>query len=156
MVVCYIALGSNLGDRQYNIESAIGSIRSLINTRVTKVSKIIQTPAQGGPQQGPYLNCVIEIQTTLSPYELLRRLQKVEVDLGRIRTIRNAPRTIDLDILLYGDAKIQEDSLCIPHPRMLERKFVVEPLREIAPDIVEGLRGGKKVVRKQKRTKNKR
>ena len=155
MVVCYIALGSNLGERQYNIESAIRNIRLLINTRVTKVSKIIQTPAQGGPQQGPYLNCVIEIQTTLFPHQLLKRLQKIEVDLGRIRTIKNGPRTIDLDILLYGDTKIQEDSLCIPHPRMLEREFVMEPLKEIVPDIVEGLRG-RKALRKSKRVKNRR
>ena len=155
MVVCYIALGSNLGERQYNIGSAIRNIRLLINTRVTKVSKMIQTPAQGGPQQCPYLNCVIEIQTTLSPHQLLKRLQKIEVDLGRIRTIKNGPRTIDLDILLYGDTKIQEDSLCIPHPRILERKFVMEPLKEIAPDMVEGLRGSK-ALRKLKRVKNRR
>ena len=112
----------------------------MMNTRVTKISKIMETPPEGGPPQAPYLNCVIEIQTTLSPYELLRRLQKIEGDLGRIRTTKFGPRTIDLDILLYGDIQIKEDSLCIPHPRMLEREFVMKPLREIAPGVVKRLK----------------
>lgn len=155
MVICYIGLGSNLGDREYNIKAAIRRIRLLMNTRVAKISKIIETPAEGGPPQGPYLNCVIEIQTTLPPYELLKRLQKIEHDLGRVRTVKNAPRCIDLDILLYADARIQEESLCIPHPRMLERKFVMEPLEEIAPDVAKALAGkkataGKKRIKKSK------
>lgn len=118
-----------------------------MDTRVTKISSIIETHALGGPLQGPYLNCVIEIQTTLSPYELLKRLQKIEVDLGRIRTIKNGPRTIDLDILLYGDIQIKEESLCIPHPCMFQREFVMKPLMEIAPD---------RAIHKQKRRRKKR
>ena len=152
MVVCYISLGSNLGDRQYYIKSAIRKIRLLMNTRLTKISKIIETLPEAGPPQGPYLNCVIEIQTTLAPHELLKRLQKIEVDLGRIRTIKNGPRNIDLDILLYDDAKINETSLCVPHPRMFQRDFVMKPLREIAPELVRRLRG-RGAVRKQKRRK---
>ena len=124
-------------------------------TRLTKISKIIQTLPEGGPPQDRYLNCVIEIQTGLFPYELLKRLQKIEAGLGRIRTIKNEPRTIDLDILLYGDTQIKEDSLCIPHPRMFQREFVLEPLREIAPEVVKRLKG-RSLIRKQRRPKLKR
>ena len=139
MVTCFIGFGSNLGDRQYYIETAIERLRLSVDTRVTKISKIIQTQAEGGPPQGPYLNCVIEIQTVLSPHELLKRLKIIETDLGRVPTIKNGPRNIDLDILLYGNAQIKEDSLCIPHPRMFQREFVIEPLKEIAPEVVKEL-----------------
>jgi 2-amino-4-hydroxy-6-hydroxymethyldihydropteridine diphosphokinase len=149
MIVSYISLGSNLGDRKYYIEAAIRHIRLLTGTRVTNISKIIQTKPKGGPPQGLYLNCVIEILTSLSPHELLRRLQSIESDLGRIRTVKNGPRNIDLDILLYGTACINEASLCIPHPRMLEREFVMEPLGEIAPGIARRLKG-KRAFRKRR------
>ncbi len=123
-----------------------------MDTRVTKISKTIESQPEGGPPQGQYLNCVIEIHTALSPYELLKRLQRIETDLGRVRTIKNEPRNIDLDILLYGDVQIKEDSLCIPHPRMLQREFVMEPLGDIAPGLVRKLRR-KKTIRKQQRWK---
>ena len=153
MVTCYIGLGSNLGDRQYYINTAIRRIRSLMETRVTKISKIIEALPVGGPEQGQYLNCVIEIQTNLSPYELLSRLQKIEADLGRVRIIKNGPRNIDLDILLFGDIKINEDSLCIPHPRMFNRDFVIKPLEEIAPTVVKSLRKVKRLVNKRNKKK---
>jgi 2-amino-4-hydroxy-6-hydroxymethyldihydropteridine diphosphokinase len=153
MVTCYIGLGSNLGDRHYYINTAIRRIRLLMETRVTKISKIIETLPVGGPQQGQYLNCVIEIQTDLSPYELLKRLQKIEADLGRVSIIKDGPRNIDLDILLFGDAKINEDSLCIPHPRMLNRDFVMKPLEEIAPTLVKGLKKVKRLARKRVKSK---
>ena len=153
MVICYIALGSNLGDRQYYIKTALRRIRLLTDTRITKISRIIQTQPEGGPPQGKYLNCVIEIQTTLSPYELLSRLQKIESDLGRVRTIRDGSRTIDLDILLYSDIQIKEDSLCIPHPRMLKREFVMRPLEEIAPELVKRLKGKSAVYKRGRRRK---
>ncbi len=137
MVTCYIGLGSNLGDRQHYINAAIRRIKALMNTRVNKVSSIIETLPEGGLPQGQYLNCVIEAQTTLSPHELLKRLQKIEVDLGRIRTIKNSPRNIDLDILLYGGICINEDTLCIPHPLMHKREFVLKPLQEIAPGLAK-------------------
>jgi len=124
-----------------------------IINRHTKISKIIETLPETDPQQGRYLNCVIEIQTTLSPHELLKRLQKIEVDLGRIRTIKNGPRNIDLDILLFGDVKINEDSLCIPHPRMFNRDFVMKPLEEIAPKVIKRLKRVNRLV--SKRTKKK-
>ncbi len=153
MVTCYIGLGSNLGDRQYYINTAIRKIRLLMDTRVTRISKIIETHALGGPPQGPYLNCVIEIQTTLSPYELLKRLQRIETVLGRVRTVKNGPRNIDLDILLYGDAQIKEDSLCIPHPRMSQREFVMEPLKDIAPEAAKKLKGKKAFSRQRRRNR---
>lgn len=155
MVTCYIGIGSNLGNREYNIKEAIRRIKLLMNTRVAKVSKIVETSPEGGPPQGPYLNCVIEIQTTLAPYELLKRLQKIEDDLGRVRTVKDGPRCIDLDILLYGDARIEEEALCVPHPRMLERKFVMEALKEIAPEVARIL-AGKKAIAGKKRAKKSR
>jgi 2-amino-4-hydroxy-6-hydroxymethyldihydropteridine diphosphokinase len=140
MVTSYIGLGSNLGDRQYYIKTAIRRIRLLMDTQVKSMSSIIETKAVGGAAGGRYLNCVIEIQTSISAHRLLKRLQKIEADLGRLRTIKNGPRTIDLDILLYGDVRIKEASLCIPHPRMLERGFVMKPLEEIAPEVVKRLK----------------
>lgn len=139
MVTCFIGIGSNLGDREYYIDTAIKEIKALANTRLRKLSKLIESLPRGSPLQGPYLNGVIEIETTLLPYQLLQELQKIEVALGRVRSVKNAPRTIDLDILLYGDVQIKEESLYIPHPRMLKREFVMKPLEEIAPEAVKKL-----------------
>ncbi|MFA6384758.1 MAG: 2-amino-4-hydroxy-6-hydroxymethyldihydropteridine diphosphokinase [Candidatus Omnitrophota bacterium] len=145
MVVCYIGLGSNLGDREQYIKAALRKMKSLIGTKVRKISGIVESLPQGGPVQGPYLNAVAEIETDLGPYQLLSELQNIESALGRVRTAVNGPRTIDLDILTYGDVRLEEDALCIPHPRMLEREFVLLPLQEIAPAAVEKI---KKPVRK--------
>ena len=156
MVTCYVGIGSNLGDRQYYINSAIRKIRLLPNTRVTNVSRKIETLPEAGPAQGEYLNCVIEIRTDLSPHELLKGLQNIESDLGRIRAVKNGPRNIDLDILLYGNVKIKEVALCIPHPRMTRRGFVMNPLNEIAPDIVRKLKHSKKISKQKAAKKKKR
>jgi len=148
MVICYIAIGSNLGDRKFYIESAIKKIRALVNTKVKKVSAVIETLPQGGPAQGLYFNAVLEIETDLVPYHLLQELEKIETTLGRARALANAPRTIDLDILTYGDICMNEEALCIPHPRMLERDFVMIPLKQIAPELVKNLqRKAKKVIK---------
>ncbi|MCX5708080.1 MAG: 2-amino-4-hydroxy-6-hydroxymethyldihydropteridine diphosphokinase [Candidatus Omnitrophica bacterium] len=155
MVNCFIALGSNLGDRKYYIDTAIRKIRTLANTRVIKVSRLIETLPQGGPAQGPYLNAVLEAATELSPYQLLFELQRIEAALGRVRVVLNGPRTIDLDILTYGDCRINEQALCIPHPRMLERDFVLIPLKEIAGGVVKKLFSKKKNVVSRKVVKNK-
>ncbi|MDD5347393.1 MAG: 2-amino-4-hydroxy-6-hydroxymethyldihydropteridine diphosphokinase [Candidatus Omnitrophica bacterium] len=147
MVTCYIAIGSNLGDRKQYIESAIRRVRTLANTKVRRVSRIIETAPQGGPAQGAYLNAVFEIDTDLTPYQLLQELQRIETALGRVRRIIDGPRTIDLDILTYGDVIMSEPALCIPHPRMLQRQFVLVPLGEIAPQVLAGLlkkRGARK------------
>ncbi|MFA5388270.1 MAG: 2-amino-4-hydroxy-6-hydroxymethyldihydropteridine diphosphokinase [Candidatus Omnitrophota bacterium] len=128
---CYIGIGSNLGDRRKYIDSAIDKLRETSSIEVKKVSGIYETEPIGGPKQGRYLNGAIEIETGLKPRELLTRLQDIEKELGRIRTVRNAPRTIDLDILLYGEDNIDEPGLKIPHPRMRDREFVMKPLKEI-------------------------
>jgi 2-amino-4-hydroxy-6-hydroxymethyldihydropteridine diphosphokinase len=158
MAVCYIGLGSNLGDRQQNIKTALRKIRSVSGTKVDRISSIIESLPQGGPVQGPYLNAVARIETDLGPYQLLAELQSIELALGRVRAAVNGPRTIDLDILTYGDACIEEEALCVPHPRILEREFVLTPLREIAPHMIEKIESIMKPVmkisRKAKRNKS--
>lgn len=137
MTVCYIGLGSNLGERKANIESAIEKIRLLKDTLVTKISTIIESEPCGGPAQGEYLNSAIEIQTGLSPQELLSGLQNIEWELGRRRSVKNAARTIDLDILFFGNERINKNNLVLPHPRIKEREFVLVPLKEISCGFVE-------------------
>jgi 2-amino-4-hydroxy-6-hydroxymethyldihydropteridine diphosphokinase len=131
MFICYLGIGSNLGARRKNIQEAIKLINNLKNTKVIKVSKIIETEALGGPPQGKFLNAAIKVQTSLNPPTLLKQLKRIEKDLGRRKTVRFGPRTIDLDILLYGNKIINRKELKVPHPRMWEREFVMEPLRQI-------------------------
>lgn len=155
MVTCFIGIGSNLGDRDYYIKTAIKKIRVISNTRIKKISTIIETfpEGEGSSSQNPYLNAVAEIETELSPYQFFKELQNIESALGRVRTVKNAPRTIDLDILTYGDIRINEDALTIPHPRMLLRDFVLKPLKEIAPQVVKKFMKEKKAaIKKKKRT----
>ena len=120
-----------MGDRQGYIDEALRKLKETEGIRVNKVSSIYETEPAGGPVQARYLNAAIEIETTLEPKELLMKLQAIEKELGRKRTVKNGPRTIDLDMLLYGDKKINEHDLKIPHPRMYEREFVMKPLKEI-------------------------
>lgn len=136
MVICYIGIGSNIGDRRQYIEAAVRRLKTLNATKVRRISGIIESAAQGGPRQGPYLNAVAEIETGLHPYELLQELQRIEALLGRVRTMIDGPRQIDLDILTFGDVRMDEAALSIPHPRMLERAFVLLPMQEIAPQAV--------------------
>ena len=109
------------------------------NMKVLKSASIIETDPVGGPKQDKFLNSVIKVQTELEPKELLKVLKNIENQLGRVKTIQDGPRPIDLDILLYDDLKLNTPSLIIPHPRMLERDFVLIPLKEIANDLVEKL-----------------
>jgi 2-amino-4-hydroxy-6-hydroxymethyldihydropteridine diphosphokinase len=130
----YIALGSNLGDRRSLLEQALQLLREQPGVRVTAVSSYHETEPVGGPGgQGMYLNAAAELQTDLAPAELLRLLLDVERRLGRVRAERFGPRTIDLDLLLYGDAVSDDAELTLPHLRMHERLFVLKPLAEIAP-----------------------
>ena len=138
MATVYLALGSNMGDRPANIQKAIELLNSSKIT-VKKISSIIETEPAGGPPQDKYLNGVIEVTTTLTPFELLKTAQSIEKKLGRKKTVCNAPRPIDIDILFYDQKKIQTPELTIPHPRMLNREFVMRPLSEIAPDLVNEL-----------------
>lgn len=132
-VSALLAIGSNLGDRGQNIQSALGLLEAEPDIEVLAVSSIFETEPVGGPPQGPYLNAAVEISTRLDPRSLLAVLQRVEASLGRVCGVRNGPREMDLDILLYGDLVTHEPDLEIPHPRMLQRGFVLDPLREIAP-----------------------
>ena len=127
-----IGLGSNLGDKAGNIERAVGRMRQLGD--VAAVSTIYQTAPIGGPDQPVYYNAVVLLNTDLEPRALLDRLLDIEQAQGRQRKERWGPRIIDLDVLLYGDAEIEEPALIIPHPRMTERRFVLEPLLEVWPD----------------------
>jgi len=131
MHTAYIAIGSNLGDREKNIQEAIKLMASYPNINIKKTSSIIETDPEGGPPQGKFLNGAIKIETDLSARKLLETLQKIEKDLGRKRTVKNAPRIIDLDIIFYNDENINEPDLVIPHQRWQKRQFVVRPLKEI-------------------------
>ncbi len=134
----YLALGSNLGDRRAQLRQAIerlGFEEAGEGLRVTAVSGVYETDPVGGPEdQGPYLNLVAEVETTLDPFQLLERCLATEAAGGRVRSLRWGPRTIDVDVLLYGDVRIEAPELTLPHPRMWERRFVLEPLNDLAPE----------------------
>lgn len=140
--IAYVALGANLGDRAGNIARAIERMKADPAIRVRKVSSLLDNPAVGGPPDSPpFLNGVAEIDTILPPRELLRKLLQMERELGRERNQKWDPRTIDLDLLLYGDQIIDEPELTIPHPRLHERRFVLAPLAEIAPNTAHPILG---------------
>ncbi len=134
----YLGLGSNLGDRRGTIESALAALEAHPEIAVLSVSRLIETAPQGPPGQGPYLNGAAAIDTALSPRGLLEALQAIEAAHGRdrAREVRWGPRTLDLDLLLYGDIVLDQGDLTVPHPRMHERAFVLAPLAEIAPHAV--------------------
>ncbi len=135
MAVCYLGLGSNLGNRRQNIEEAIHRINLIGQTKVLKRCAFMQTSPVGGPaNQLRFLNTALKINTRLKPLALLKALKKIEKGLGRRSCVRNGPRTIDLDILLYADKRIKSKELIIPHPRMFKRDFVIRPLRELIAD----------------------
>lgn len=136
MSIAYIGLGSNLGDRACYIKSAVAALREK-GASVLKQSTIIETNPAGGPPQNKFLNAVVKISTGLSPLELFSLCQSIEKDLGRVRGVVNGPRTVDLDILLYDRLVIDTPQLKIPHPRMFTRAFVLEPLKEIEPRLLE-------------------
>jgi 2-amino-4-hydroxy-6-hydroxymethyldihydropteridine diphosphokinase len=128
LVTAYIALGSNLGDRRANIETALQWLRDTPHIGMTKVSSLLDNPAIGGPAgSGNFLNAVAEIRTTWSARELLDSLLDIETNLGRERREKWEPRIIDLDLILYGDAVIQTPELTVPHPLMHQRRFVLGP-----------------------------
>lgn len=137
MTAAYIALGSNLGDRRGYLDQALEALNEQSDVRVSRVSNYYETAPVGGPSgQGRFLNAAAELQTELPAEELLGLLLAIEQSLGRVRRERHGPRTIDLDLLLYGDQIIQSPKLTVPHPLLHERRFVLEPLAEIAPSIV--------------------
>jgi 2-amino-4-hydroxy-6-hydroxymethyldihydropteridine diphosphokinase len=131
----YIALGSNIGDRLYYLREAVKMLDSHEQISVAATSSIYETEPVGYVNQDKFLNMVIKIYTTLSPFALLDVTQKIEQTFGRKREIRWGPRTLDLDILLYNHENIETEQLIIPHPRMAERAFVIIPLLELNRDI---------------------
>ena len=137
MQTAYIGLGSNLGDRKATLSRALELLAAEPGIEVTKVSVFRETAPVGLLDQPRFLNAAARIQTELAPRELLDRLLAVERALGRTRTgTRFGPRTIDLDLLLYGDSMLSEPGLTVPHPRLRERVFVLEPLAELDPGLV--------------------
>ena len=134
-VTAYIALGANLGDAKRTMQQAIADIAKLPDTVLFKASSLYQTAPidSAGPD---YINAVVQVLTSLGPYHLLKQLQNLEQIAGRVRPYTNAPRTLDLDLLLYGSAQITSPTLTVPHPRMLQRAFVLQPLAQIAPELV--------------------
>jgi 2-amino-4-hydroxy-6-hydroxymethyldihydropteridine diphosphokinase len=130
----YVGLGANLGDAAAALASAVAALRALPSTRLVRTSSLYRSAAvdAAGPD---YLNAVVELQTTLAPHALLAALQRIEAAHGRERSYPNAPRTLDLDLLLHGDVQLATPELTLPHPRLHRRAFVLVPLAEIAPDL---------------------
>lgn len=136
MTQAFIALGTNIEPRENHFIKALEMLTDHSEILIKKISSIYETDPVGYEDQADFLNMVVEVETELSAEKLLRYCQLIEERLGRVRTILNGPRTIDLDILLYSQENIRMDDLEIPHPRMHERAFVLVPLGEIAPEIV--------------------
>lgn len=143
MVRAYVALGANLGDAAAALRDALQALKQLPQTQVLQSSSIYKTAPldtdagrEVAAPGGDYLNAVAELDTGLSAPELLDQLQRIEQQAGRERPYRNAPRTLDLDLLLYGIARMASERLTLPHPRMWQRAFVLVPLAEIAPELV--------------------
>jgi 2-amino-4-hydroxy-6-hydroxymethyldihydropteridine diphosphokinase len=140
LIPAYIALGSNLKDPIAQVEGGIEELAMLRDTRLGAVSSLYRTAPVGIVDQPDFINAVAMIETELTPRELLDELLAIERRYARMRGAKNGPRTLDLDIVLYGDTTHDDDVLTIPHPRMHERAFVLVPLAEIAPDaVVPGL-----------------
>jgi 2-amino-4-hydroxy-6-hydroxymethyldihydropteridine diphosphokinase len=131
----FVGIGSNLGDREGNLRQAVELLSAEDGIDVVAVSEIRETDPVGPVEQGPFLNGAVRIETHLAPRELLERLLAVEERLGRVRRERWGPRTIDLDLLLYGDDVVHEPGLTVPHPRLHERRFALEPLSDLAPSL---------------------
>ena len=141
-VRAYVALGSNLGDREARLAEAIAALRATPGIAALAVSRLYETEPVGPPGQGPYQNAVAGFETELAPRALLERLLAVEAAAGRRRSAtRNEARVLDLDLLLHGETRLAEPDLVVPHPRLHERAFVLEPLAELAPGLVHPVLG---------------
>lgn len=140
----YIGVGTNLGNKRDNIKRAITMLDEIKQILVTAVAPVYRTAPVGYTEQDYFLNTVVQVETYLSPRELLAKMLGIEDKMGRKRTIRWGPRVIDLDLLLYGDKEVKEKDLIVPHPRLTKRAFVAVPLADLAPDLK--LPGGKSAV----------
>ena len=144
--LAYLGLGTNLGDRESYLAQALKELAGLPTIEIGAVSSIYETAPVGLTDQPDFLNLVVSVRTTLSPRELMDALLHIENKMGRVRTVRWGPRVIDLDLLLFGDVRVEVPGLSVPHPRLRERSFVLIPLAEIAPDLI--LPGEKMTVKK--------
>jgi 2-amino-4-hydroxy-6-hydroxymethyldihydropteridine diphosphokinase len=131
MARAFLGLGSNLGDRRAHLRAAVDALDDLVG-----VSTLFETDPVGGPEQGPYLNLVVELDTERSPRELLSLARRLEAGARRAREVRWGPRTLDVDVLWVDGVTVDEPDLVVPHPRMWTRRFVLAPLRDLAPDLV--------------------
>ncbi|MDT3959818.1 2-amino-4-hydroxy-6-hydroxymethyldihydropteridine diphosphokinase [Staphylococcus kloosii] len=137
MKTAYLGLGSNVGDRLEQLESAIKILDNVDGVQVSQISPVYETEPVGYVEQPNFLNLCVEVKTTLTPQQLLQQCFYTEQQLHRVRDIRWGPRTLDVDILLYENDIIEEETLTVPHPRMRERAFVLTPLNDIAADVIE-------------------
>lgn len=136
-ITCLVALGSNLGDRYENVRAGVDGLRELDGFTITAVSRLYETAPVGGPDdQGAYLNAALRADTTIPAPDLLAALHRIEASRERERIVRWGPRTLDLDLLVYGDLVSDDPALQVPHPRQHERRFVLVPLCDIAADVV--------------------
>jgi 2-amino-4-hydroxy-6-hydroxymethyldihydropteridine diphosphokinase len=133
----YVALGSNLGDRAAHLQFAVDALAAAEGVDVVAVSKVYETAPVGGPPQDAYLNAVVAIDSVLAPHALLALGQAIEQDAQRVRAERWGPRSLDVDLLLYDEVRVNDPDLTLPHPRMWERGFVLAPLRDVAPTLVD-------------------
>jgi 2-amino-4-hydroxy-6-hydroxymethyldihydropteridine diphosphokinase len=136
----FLSLGSNLGDRDSHLRRAVDQLRAGSVPAVTAVSQVYETEPVGGPDdQGPYLNLVVELAlpATIDPYRLLEQCHRLEAAAGRVRTVRWGPRTLDADVVWIDGVVLEDPELTVPHPRWRERRFVLAPLAELAPDLVD-------------------
>ncbi|WP_088723786.1 2-amino-4-hydroxy-6-hydroxymethyldihydropteridine diphosphokinase [Streptococcus mutans] len=136
MTLVYLSLGSNIGERQTYLQRALEELAHLSHITLQAVSPVYETAAWGKTDQADFLNIVCQLETDLSPYDLLEACQKIEKHLNRVRHEHWGPRTIDIDILFYGNTIIKEDNLKIPHPYLQNRAFVLVPLNDIASELV--------------------
>jgi 2-amino-4-hydroxy-6-hydroxymethyldihydropteridine diphosphokinase len=135
----YLGLGSNVGDRQAHLDHAVARLSGA--GAVTGLSAVHETDPVGYSEQPRFLNMAVRLETELDPMALLELIFEIEAERGRVRTFRNAPRTLDIDVLLYGDLELRLPGLTVPHPRMAERAFVLEPLLEVESDLREPVTG---------------
>ena len=142
MAAVFLGLGSNLGDKEANIREALGRLARHPNVRLEQVSSLYETAPIGFTEQPDFVNAVVLIETRLSPVDLLHAVLGIENDMGRVRNRHWGPRVIDIDLLLFNNTEMDTPELTLPHPRMMERAFVMAPLAEIAPDLE--LPGGRK------------
>jgi 2-amino-4-hydroxy-6-hydroxymethyldihydropteridine diphosphokinase len=134
-IAAYVGIGSNLGDSPARVESAFVALGAISGTRLEARSRLYRTRPFGPVEQGDFINAAAGLLTTLAAMDLLRALREIETAQGRVRAERWGPRTLDLDLLVYGDLRINETELVVPHPGIAERGFVLAPLNDIAPSL---------------------